>query len=103
MGRLPRMIADGLVYHALNRGNNRAPVFFQARDYRTLLFALGQTKARFPFRLFAYCLMTNHFYLVLAAEPGQEISRSHDRHGGGAGMVRLARSKTTEADPANLA
>jgi hypothetical protein len=29
MPLLPRAVADGLVYHALNRGNNRGAVFFE--------------------------------------------------------------------------
>lgn len=69
------MIADGMVYHALNRGNNRAPVFFQAADFEQFLAALGQTRQRYPFRLYAYCLMNNHFHLVLEPLPGQNISR----------------------------
>jgi hypothetical protein len=32
MGRQPRPIADGLVYHALNRGNNRHAVFTEFTD-----------------------------------------------------------------------
>jgi putative transposase len=75
MGRLPRLIADGLVYHALNRGNNRAAVFFQRGDYAAFLESLAQTKQRYPFRLFGYCLMGNHYHLVLQPEPGQSISR----------------------------
>jgi putative transposase len=75
MGRPPRLIADGLVYHALNRGNNRAPVFFEAADYQLFLQALGQTKERYPFRLYAFCLMGNHFHLVLEPQDGQSISR----------------------------
>lgn len=75
MGRPPRPIADGLVYHALNRGNNRAGVFALADDYRQFLDALRQTKERYPFRLYAYCLMSNHFHLVLEPGPGQSISR----------------------------
>src|SRR5438046_4206305 len=75
MGRLPRPIADGLVYHALNRGNNRGPVFGDTTDYRAFLRALGQTQRRYPFRLYGYCLMTNHFHLLLEPGPGQSISR----------------------------
>ena len=37
MGRPLRLVADGLTYHALNRGNNRGPVFFTPDDYRTFL------------------------------------------------------------------
>jgi REP element-mobilizing transposase RayT len=53
MGRQLRLVADGLVYHALNRGNNRAPVFFGENDFAAFLQALGHTKERYPFRLFA--------------------------------------------------
>jgi putative transposase len=75
MGRPPRLVADGLVYYALNRGNNRAPVFFEPGDYQVFVHALAQTKARYPFRLYGDCLLTNHFHLVLEQAPGQSISR----------------------------
>jgi putative transposase len=75
MGRLPRAIDDGLVYHALNRGNNRAAVFADDEDHLAFLQALAAAKDRYPFRLFGYCLMTNHFHLLLRPEPGQSISR----------------------------
>src|SRR5206468_6140531 len=66
---------DGLLYHAINRGNNRVAVFHEAGDYLLFLKALAQTQERYPFRLFGYCLMTNHFHLLLSPEPGQVISR----------------------------
>jgi len=75
MGRLPRLVSDGLIYHAINRGNNRAAVFLDARDFLTFLDALRQTKERYPFRLFGYCLLNNHFHLLLQPGEGQSISR----------------------------
>jgi hypothetical protein len=54
MGRPLRLVGDDLIYHALNRGNNRGPVFVAPDDFHTFLRALRQTKARYPFRLFAY-------------------------------------------------
>jgi putative transposase len=69
------VIADGLIYHAFNRGNNRTPVFFETGDYLAFLDSLGQTKERYPFRLFGYCLMGNHYHLVLQPGSGQSISR----------------------------
>jgi putative transposase len=75
MGRPPRPVADGLAYHALNRGNNRAPVFFEPGDYQPFVHALAQTEARYPFRLYGNCLITNHFHLVLEPAAGQSISR----------------------------
>src|SRR5581483_1153040 len=75
MGRPLRPVADGLIYHAINRGNNRDAVFARAADYRAFLHALGQTQLRYPFELFGYCLMTNHFHLLLRPAAGQSISR----------------------------
>jgi REP-associated tyrosine transposase len=74
-GRLPRATDDGLVFHACNRGNNRSPVLEDDADHLAFLEALGKTKERYPFRLFGYCLMTNHFHLLLRPESGQSISR----------------------------
>jgi putative transposase len=75
MGRPLRPTDDGLVYHAINRGNNRAAVFGDEHDYRAFLHSLGQTQLRYPFRLYGYCLMSNHFHLLLRPEPGATISR----------------------------
>jgi putative transposase len=75
MGRLPRTIDDGLVYHALNRGNNRADVFGDDDDRVAFLEALAKTKERYPFSLLGYCLMTNHFHLLVRPAAGQSISR----------------------------
>jgi putative transposase len=75
MPRQPRPVADGLLYHTLNRGNNRAPVLFDPADYQQFLGALAQTQQRYPFRLYGYCLMPNHFHLLLAPAEGQAVSR----------------------------
>ena len=75
MARQPRPIADGLLYHALNRGNNRTTAFHTDADYQAFLHALAQTQQRYPFHLYGYCLMTNHFHLLLAPLEGLSISR----------------------------
>lgn len=75
MGRLPRAVEEGLVYHALNRGNNRGDVLVNDADREAFLAALARTQDRYPFRLFGYCLMTNHFHLLLRPDHGQTISR----------------------------
>ncbi len=64
-----------MVYHALNRGNNRADVFGGPEDHEAFLRSLAKTQERYPFRLFGYCLMTNHFHLLLRPGAGQSISR----------------------------
>ena len=51
MPRPLRPIDDRLVYHVINRGNNRQPVFFDDGDYAAFLKALADLKARRPFEL----------------------------------------------------
>jgi putative transposase len=51
---------EGLIYHTLNRGNNRQAVFEDEEDFAVYLHALGQTKSRYLFRLYGYVLMTMH-------------------------------------------
>ena len=75
MGRLSRATDDGLVYHAMNRGNNRADVFAGDGDHEAFLESLRVAKGRYPFALFGYCLMSNHFHLLLKPGSGQSISR----------------------------
>lgn len=65
MPRPLRPIADGLVYHVINRGNNRQPVFHGEADYLAFLKALGDLKERKRFKLYGYCLMKNHIHLLL--------------------------------------
>ena len=75
MPRLNRPAGAGLIYHAINRGNNLADVFTDDDDRTAFLDALLRAKQRYPFRLFGYCLMTNHFHLLLRPEGGQSVSR----------------------------
>src|SRR5262249_37588182 len=75
MAKRPRLICDELVYYAINRGNNRAGVFTDEDDHRAFLEAIEKTRRKYPFRLLGYCLMTNHFHLLLRPESGQSISR----------------------------
>ena len=58
MGRLPRPTGDDLIYHAINRGNNRANVLGPEGERDMFLGDLARTKARYPFALFGYCLVS---------------------------------------------
>jgi putative transposase len=65
MPRTARASIGGFCYHALNRGNGRARVFHDADDYQEFIRLLRQACARVPMRLVAFCLLPNHFHLVL--------------------------------------
>jgi putative transposase len=74
MPRPLRPIDDGLIYHVINRGNNRQPVFHKPEDFQAFLRALAELKERLPFELYGYCLLNNHFHLLLRPT-GATISR----------------------------
>ena len=74
MPRPLRPIADGLIYHVINRGNNRQNVFHKRGDYQAFLQALADIKERKPFQLYGYCLLSNHFHLLIKPT-GASISR----------------------------
>ena len=65
MPRPPRPLGDRIVYHVINRGNNRAPVFHTEGDYAAFLDALRGLKRTRPFELYGYCLMPDHVHLLL--------------------------------------
>jgi putative transposase len=65
MPRPLRPIDCGLVYHVINRGNNRQKVFRKPDDFTAFLTALADLKERKPFELFGYCLLNNHFHLLI--------------------------------------
>jgi len=67
MPRPLRPIERGLIYHVINRGNNRQRVFTKDADFTAFLAAIGDLKERRPFELYGYCLLSNHFHLLIRA------------------------------------
>jgi len=74
MPRMSRQLAGGLIYHVINRGNDKQVVFRKSFDYEAFLDVVAMAKERCPLKLFAYCLMPNHFHFVVS--PGGDISLS---------------------------
>src|SRR6266576_4161297 len=68
MPRHPRVHASGVLYHVMARGNNGQKVFYGAGDYEAFLEQLLVVKGRYPFYLYAYVLMPNHFHLLLQVQ-----------------------------------
>jgi putative transposase len=60
-----RIEFPGALYHVTSRGNDRAPVFLVDSDRRQFLETLGEVVGRCGWRCHAYCLMTNHYHLVV--------------------------------------
>ena len=74
MPRIPRGQQGGYAYHVINRGNGRIAVFHKPQDYDAFLSLLAEAKKRQRIKLFGFCLMPNHFYLVV--EPAHQTALS---------------------------
>jgi putative transposase len=74
MARPLRIEFEGAVYHITSRGNDRAKIFFTDMDRMAFLELLGEAVDRFSWTCHAYCLMTNHYHLVIET-PNANLSR----------------------------
>lgn len=75
MGRPQRSALGGYVYHVLNRSNARRAIFDGPQDYEAFEKVLLQAVERTKTRLLAYCLMPNHWHLVVWPRRDGELSR----------------------------
>jgi putative transposase len=75
MARPLRIEFPGAIYHVTSRGNAQASIFLDDIDRNTFLSVLGQTMRRFNVICHAYCLMTNHFHLLLET-PDANLSKA---------------------------
>jgi REP element-mobilizing transposase RayT len=55
----------GAIYHVMNRGDRREPIFHDDIDRKRFVATLGETCAKTGWQIHAYCLMNNHFHLVM--------------------------------------
>jgi REP element-mobilizing transposase RayT len=65
MGRPPRIEVPGGYYHVHTRGNDRQKIYFGNWSGRLFVRELDRAAARYGWRVLAYCLMVNHYHLVL--------------------------------------
>jgi len=65
MPHQPRIHAPDLYYHVYARGNNKEPIFFEDADYHRFLNNLENYREDLHYKLFGYCLLPNHFHLLL--------------------------------------
>jgi REP-associated tyrosine transposase len=65
MGRQPRIDHPGAVHHVTARGNAKADIFLCSADASVFLATLGTVVADHGWVCFAYCLMPNHYHLLI--------------------------------------
>lgn len=92
MARIHRFDPEHGIHHVYSRGTRRWTLFIDDIDYQRFMLRLGAVCARYGISVYAYCLMGNHFHLVLYCPDGQlsqamrdlksVYARQHnDRHG----------------------
>jgi putative transposase len=95
MARPLRLPFPGGIYHVTARGNDRQTIFEDDADCSLFLIVLASVVARYRVRCHAYCLMSNHYHVLLQTPEGnlsaamrqlngvytQRFNRSHERCG----------------------
>jgi len=75
MGRPKRIALGGYIYHVINRSNGRSQIFNTAGDYKAFERTLWQASERFGMRVLSYCIMPNHWHLILWPREDGDLSR----------------------------
>ena len=70
MTRALRVTYPGAFYHVTSRGNERKAVFKSERDREKFLEYLESATQRYDARIHAYCLMDNHYHLLVETVDG---------------------------------
>jgi putative transposase len=73
-----RVDAGDMVYHVLNRANGRIPLFEKDGDYLAFRQVMREANEQTPMRTLAFCLMPNHWHLILW--PENDGALSHYMH-----------------------
>ena len=65
MPRALRVECAVAIYHVMSSGNQRLNIFWDDFDRRRFLVSMGEACAKTGWQIHAYCLMRNHFHLVI--------------------------------------
>jgi putative transposase len=76
MSRPARLIVPGFPHHVTQRGNRRAPVFFEDGDYALYRDLLAERCRKAGVACWAYCLMPNHVHLILVPAAADGLARA---------------------------
>jgi putative transposase len=108
MSRPLRIEFSGALYHVMARGNARAAIFLDDADRQTFCLGLARVCERFDWRLWAYCLMDNHYHLLIETlqptlsrgmrEVNGVYTQAFNRHHARVGHVLQGRYKAVLVD-----
>lgn len=74
MPRRPRAASGNHIYHVLNRSVGRSTIFDGDADYLAYIKVLNEARDRVACRLLAFCLMPNHWHLILWPRGDEDLS-----------------------------
>lgn len=74
MPRQARTLGDQCIYHVMNRGQEGQKLFRNLHDYLAFLDLLMVAKQRYQIELFAFCLLPDHFHLLVRPDQGASLS-----------------------------
>ena len=94
MARPLRIEYPNAWYHVMNRGRRGEDIFADQKDYDVFLAILQESAQMFGVRIAAYCLMSNHYHLLLQT-PSGNLSRVM-RHVNGVYTQRYNRRRTID-------
>ncbi len=75
MPRAARKAPGGRVFHVLNRGVGRQTIFEKDEDYAAFERVMAHALAADPVQLLAFCLMPNHWHLLLKPQSDGQLGR----------------------------
>ena len=74
MARKLRFEFPGAIYHVLNRGDRKEPIFLADSDREQFLATLAEACRKTDWQVHTYCLMANHFHLVMETPKGNLVA-----------------------------
>jgi REP element-mobilizing transposase RayT len=74
MARKLRVEYPGAIYHVMNRGDRREPIFRDDEDRQRFFSTLGEACGKTAWQVHALCLMPNHFHLVVETPRGNLVA-----------------------------
>ena len=75
MSRPLRIEYENAFYHVMNRGRGRENIFLSDNDFKYFLHCIEQASIRFNIEVHSYCLMTNHYHLLIKT-PDANLGRA---------------------------